>query len=270
MAVFVIPYNGQPFQETRKAYFLKAFGEEVKEMRIIPFGKCNYACPYCKRNGYDKNDCIIKESIKVKEEEVFSAVKDAVEKQQIVRLSGGDPCTYAILSIKILELVKQLGGIGSMAHNGSSPELVQYLVDNDLLDSISVDLKGKDPQSLKIVAGISEELSYPMWIRTLGTLEVLKRAKHIKVDIRTCVFSDTTYEELLSIGKIVEQHSNPNFFWTLRIYSIVDSFSKETKTVEDMRQLAKVLSSQLPELKIGIRVKWEKGAFFYYFNGKEA
>lgn len=269
MTAFIIPYKGKLFQETRNAYFLKAFGEEVKEMRIIPFGRCNYACPYCKRNGYDKDDGSIKGSIEVEEEAILYAAKDAVSKHQIVRLSGGDPCTYADLSIKVLEQVKQLGGIGSMAHNGSSPEFIQYLVDKQLLDSISVDLKGKDPQSLKRVTGISEKLSYFMWSKTLETLEVLKRARHIKIDIRTCVFSDTTYEELLSIGKIIKQYSNPNVFGTLRIYSIVDSFSKETKTVEDMKLLAKLLSSQLFDLKIGIRVKWEKGAFFYYFNGKE-
>lgn len=269
MTAFIIPYKGKLFQETRNAYFLKAFGEDVKEMRIIPFGRCNYACPYCKRNGYDKDDGSIKGSIEVEEEAILYAAKDAVAKHQIVRLSGGDPCTYADLSIKVLEQVKQLGGIGSMAHNGSSPEFIQYLVDKQLLDSISVDLKGKDPQSLKKVTGISEKLSYFMWSKTLETLEVLKRARHIKIDIRTCVFSDTTYEELLSIGKIIKQYSNPNVFWTLRIYSIVDSFSKETKTVEDMKLLAKLLSIQLFDLKIGIRVKWEKGAFFYYFNGKE-
>lgn len=269
MKAFVIPYQGKLFQETRNSYFLKAFGEEVKEMRIIPFGRCNYACPYCKRNGYEKEHSIIKGSIEVEEEEIFMAVQDAVTKNQIVRLSGGDPCTYPDLSIKILEQVKNLGGIGSMAHNGSSPEFVRYLVEHNLLDSISVDLKGKDSQTLKKVAGISEQQSYFMWEKTIETLEVLKNARNIKVDIRTCVFSDTTYEELLSIGKIIKQYSNEDVFWTLRIYSIVDCFSKETKTVEDMRQLAKSLSSQLSDLKIGMRVKWEKGAFFYYFNGKE-
>lgn len=269
MKAFIIPYEGKLFQETRNAYFLKAFGEDVKEMRIIPFGRCNYACPYCKRNGYDKKDSSITGSIEVEEEEILFAVEDAVTKHQIVRLSGGDPCTYTNLSIKVLERVKQLGGIGSMAHNGSSPEFIEYLVDKQLLDSISVDLKGKDPQSLQRVAGIPEELSYFMWSKTLATLEILKKAKHIKIDIRTCVFSDTTYEELLSIGKIIKQYSNKNVFWTLRIYSIIDNFSRETKTVEDMKQLAKLLSSQLSDLKIGIRVKWEKGAFFYYFNGKE-
>lgn len=269
MKAYIIPYKGELFQETRKSYFLKAFGEEVKEMRIIPFGKCNYACPYCKRNGYDKKNCIIAGSVEVEEEQIVMAVQDAIRKQQIVRLSGGDPCMYPEISIRLLEQVKNQNGIGSMAHNGSSPEFVKELVDRNLLDSISVDLKAKDAQTLRKVAGITEKQSYAMWDKTIQTLKLLKNAKRIKVDIRTCVFSDTTYEELLSIGTIIKRYSSEDVFWTLRIYSIVDCFSTKTKTVEDMRELAKKLSSELIGLKIGMRVKWEKGAFYYYFNGEE-
>lgn len=269
MKVLIIPYQGKLFQETRKAYFLRAFGEEVKEMRIIPFGKCNYACLYCKRNGYDKQHNIIKGSIEVEEEEIFHAVHDAIMNNQIVRLSGGDPCTYPELSIKILEYVKQLGGIGSMAHNGSSPTFIQYLVDHHLLDSLSVDLKAENSEKLKEIAGISEEMAHSMWNKTINTLQVLKNVEDIKLDIRTCVFYHTDYQELLNIGNLIKENSNPNVFWTLRVYSIVNRFSRKTKTVESMRELAKKLSLELPGLKIGVRVKWDNGAFFYFLNGEE-
>lgn len=269
MKAYIIPYKGELFTETRKSYFLKAFGKEVKDMRIIPFGKCNYSCPYCKRNGYDKQNSVINGSIEVGEDVIFNAVYDAVSKDQIVRLSGGDPCTYSDLSIKILEYVKQLRGVGSMAHNGSNPELIKKLVDDHLLDSLSVDLKAENAEKLKEVAGLPDQMAHFMWDRTIKTLDILKNAHDIKTDIRTCVFHHTDYEELLELGRIVNEHSNENVFWTLRIYSIVDSFSKETKTAEDMRKLAKMLSMQFPNLKMGIRVKWDKGAFFYYLNGEE-
>lgn len=269
MNVYIIPHNGELFAETRKAYFLKAFGEKVQEMRIIPFGKCNYSCPYCKRNGYNKHSNIIAGSVYVEEDKIFAAVSDAISKKQIVRLSGGDPCTYPDLSFRLLKFVKENCGIGSMAHNGSSPLFIKNLVDNFLLDSISVDLKAENPEKLKTIAGISTPSSYLMWNRTLDTLKVLKNANNLKIDIRTCVFNDTNFEELLNIGKIIQENSNENFFWTLRIYSIVSNFSTETKSTENMKKLAQSLSSKLPNLKIGIRVKWDNGAFFYFLNGIE-
>lgn len=269
MRTYIIPYNGELFKETRKAYFLKAFGEEVKEMRIIPFGKCNYSCPYCKRNGYDKRSSIINGSVAVDESKVFNAVSDAINNNQIVRLSGGDPCTYPFLSIKLLQFVKERGGLGSMAHNGSNPVLVKHLIDNALLDSLSVDLKAENPEKLGKIAGISSNQAYIMWDKTIQTLKILQYVKNVKIDIRTCVFNDTNFEELLNIGKIIQENSSNNVFWTLRIYSIVDNFSTETTTTENMKNIAKTLSSELPNLKIGIRVKWDNGAFFYYLNGKE-
>lgn len=269
MKAYIIPYNDELFQETRKSYFLKAFGEEIRDMRIIPFGKCNYSCPYCKRNGYNKQENIIAGSIEVDEQEIWNAVNDAIIKNQIVRLSGGDPCMYPELSIRILEYTKQLGGTGSLAHNGSSPTFIKYLLDHHLLDSLSVDLKAPNAEKLKEIAGLSERTSYLMWKQTLQTLEILKNTQNVKIDIRTCVFHHTPYEELLKIGTIIQNADIPNAFWTLRVYSIVNSFSKETKTAADLKELAKVLSKELPNLKIGIRVKWINGAFFYYLNGKE-
>lgn len=269
MRAYMIPYNGELFTETRKAYFLKAFGEEVKEMRIFPFGKCNYSCPYCKRNGYDKSSFIIRGSVAVDEYRIFNAVSDAINSNQIVRLSGGDPCTYPNLSIKLLKFVKNYGGIGSMAHNGSSPALVEHLVYNGLLDSLSVDLKAENPEKLSKIAGISNSQASIMWDNTIQTLHILKHVTNVKIDIRTCVFDNTNLEELLSIGRIIQENSTGNMFWTLRIYSIVDSFSTETKNTENMKNIAKTLSYELPNLKIGIRVKWDNGAFFYYLNGKE-
>lgn len=269
MNAYIIPHNGELFTETRQAYFLKAFGEEIKEMRIIPFGMCNYSCPYCKRNGYNKHSNIIDGSISVEENMIFSAVSDAISKNQIVRLSGGDPCTYPYLSFQILKFVKENHGIGSMAHNGSSPLFIKNLVDNFLLDSISVDFKAESPEKLKTIAGISTASSYLMWNRTIETLQVLKNAENIKIDIRTCVFNDTNYEELLHIGKLIQQNSNNNVFWTLRIYSIVSNFSSKTKSTENMKKLAQSLSFEIPNLKIGIRVKWDNGAFFYFLNGTE-
>lgn len=267
--IYIIPYKGELFQERRKSYFLKAFGEEVRDMRIFPFGKCNYFCPYCKRTGYDKKNSVIVGSVEVESEKIFHAISESIKKGEIVRLSGGDPCTYPELSKRMLQYVKELGGNGSMAHNASAPDFIKDLTENCLLNSISIDFKAENAEKLSKIAGISEKSAISMWDKTLKTIEVLKFAKGVKVDIRTCVFNDTSFDELLNIGKIIQKHANDRFFWTLRIYSIVDSFSKKTKRPEEMKKLAQCISKQIPNLRMGIRLKWENGAFFYFMNGEE-
>ncbi len=268
MKIYIIPYNGELFKETRKSYFLKAFGEQVQDMRIIPFGKCNYSCAYCKRKGYEKNDGIIDGSVEVEETEIFSAINDAILNNQIVRLSGGDPVCYPELSFRLLKYVKKLNGITSIAHNGTGPNFVKSLIKADILDSISVDFKAPNPELLSEITGISLEQSKIMWANNLETLQILKANPQVKTDIRTCVFSNTNLEELLNIGNIIKENSNDSVFWTLRMYSIIDNYLQNTKSADDMKKIAIFLSTNIPDLKIGIRLKWDNGNFFYYMNGQ--
>lgn len=268
MKINIIPYKGELFKETRKSYFLKAFGEEVQDMRIIPFGKCNYSCPYCKRNGYDKNDGIIDGSIEVDEEEIFEAILEANKNDEIVRLSGGDPVCYPELAFRLLKYAKELGGITSIAHNGTGPEFVESLINADILDSISVDFKASSPELLSKIAGISLEKSKMMWQNNLRVLEILNANPQVKTDVRTCVFEDTDIEELLKIGNIIKEKCGSTAFWTLRVYSVINNYQQSTLTADDMKNIAITLSSLIPDLKIGIRLKWGEGSFFYYMNGE--
>jgi len=110
MNIKVLPYKGKAFDEVRPAYFLKAFGENVLDMRIFSFGKCNYSCSYCKREGSDKiNGEIIDGAIDVSEEEIYHAMDDAISKHQVVRFSGGDPVCYSALVKEIAMYVKSKG-----------------------------------------------------------------------------------------------------------------------------------------------------------------
>lgn len=79
--------------EVREAYFLQAFGRNTKQMRVFSFGRCNYQCPYCKRDGHFRNaDGSIIDTSDVGLEEVFRIIDGAVMRGQHVRLSGVDSC----------------------------------------------------------------------------------------------------------------------------------------------------------------------------------
>ena len=261
----ILPYKQRPLSEIRPAYFLKAFGEDVLDMRIFSFGKCNYSCPYCKRNGYDKDDSIINGSMEISEEYFYKALDDAIQKRQVVRLSGGDPICYPDFSLKVLKYVKNHGGITSIAHNGSGTEFVKRVI--PYLDFASIDLKASSYKSLQLIAGINENMAKSCFENTIRTIQLLRKS-NVYTDIRTCIFSDTSFNELCNIAELIQGDGKcENMFWTLRTYSPVDSFNKMPLTSIEMSELALKLSQKYPKLKIGVRNKWTPEGFIYFLNG---
>lgn len=267
MEIKVLNYKGQPLSEVRPAYFLKAFDKDILNMRIFSFGRCNYSCSYCKRDGYNKNDLDICGAVSISEKEFMQAVDDAISKKQVVRLSGGDPVCYPTFTKKVLKYAKEKGAITSIAHNGSAPYLVENIV--KYLDFASIDFKAPDYRKLAKIACIDENMAKKCFCNTIETINILAK-NNVYVDVRTCIFEDTNYEELDTIAKYIQMGGfNENKFWTLRTYSPVDTCDKKAKTDQEMRDVAVRLSQKYTDLKIGLRMKWAPGGFVYFYNGKE-
>lgn len=267
MNIKVLPYKGEPLTEIRPAYFLKAFGEDVLDMRIFSFGRCNYSCPYCKREGYDKDELEINGAVDISEEDFMAVVDDAIAKGQVIRLSGGDPVCYPAFAEKVLKYAKSKGGITSIAHNGSGPEFVKRIA--PYLDFASIDFKAASYKELGEIAGIDEKMAKTSFANTIETIRILQE-QGIYTDVRTCIFDDTQYEQLSQIAKYIQQGTNsPNLFWTLRTYSPIESFSKSAKTPEEMLEMVSRISKDYPSLRIGVRAKWEPEGFTYFLGGEQ-
>lgn len=267
MEIKVLNYKGQPLSEIRPAYFLKAFNKEVLNMRIFSFGRCNYSCSYCKRDGYNKDDLDINGAVDVSEEEFMKAVDDAILKKQVIRLSGGDPACYPTFSKTVLQYAKRRGAVTSIAHNGSAPYFVESIV--KYLDFASIDFKASAYKKLAEIACIDDNMSKICFENTIKTINILAQ-NGVYVDVRTCIFDETKIEELDKIaGYIQDGGYNENKFWTLRTYSPVEGCDKRGKTEEEMRKLALSISQKYPKLKIGVRMKWAPEGFLYFLAGEE-
>lgn len=85
-----------------------------------------------------------------------------------------------------------------------------------------------------------------------------------KLQVRTCVFADTTIEDLLIIGKKIQESGNiTNKFWTIRLYNEIKGSNKKTLKEEDALKMLEIVKKEIPNLKIGIRTKWEPEGFIY-------
>ena len=256
-------YNMLPFTkpEIRKAYFLEAFGRPVEKMAIFSFGACNYSCPYCKRDGQFKgDDGQILRAQEYSWEEIMGHIDRAIAAGQRIRLSGGDPCMFPRHALQIAKYVwGRYGQKISIAHNGSSLQLVQALL--PYLEYAAIDVKGASDASLAYRAGMTPQGG--RLARTLGVIETLAKAG-VLVDVRTCVFGDTSEQELVAIRDMLLAipGARGRIFWTLRKYNEIASCDFVPGDVRKIKEFAEKLAT--PELKVGFRDKWT-GATFEIF-----
>lgn len=88
----------------------------------------------------------------------------------------------------------------------------------------------------------------------------------ILVDVRTCVFADTTLDDLLTIARlIVSNNDTSRVFWTVRGYNPVESVDWRKPNHESLLNNLSIVAEAFPKLKIGYRDKWVD-AKFHYFN----
>lgn len=256
-------YKNDIATEIRPAYFLQAFNKDILPMRIFSFGTCNFKCPYCKRDGqHVDNKGNIISSVNISEKQLFKKIDDALNNKEVIRLSGGDPCCYPHTSEKIFKYVKAHGGICSIAHNGSSPIYVKSIL--KYLDFAAIDFKACTVQDYAKRTGMPINIAQKAMENSLIVQKILSE-NNVLVDVRTCVFSDTTLQDLLSLAdKIYNSGNVSNKFWTVRNYNTVDFCNWKsrdiTKTIEDI----KIVKQNFPNLKIGLRAKWEATGFLYF------
>jgi len=137
------------------------------------------------------------------------------------------------------------------------------------LDFASIDFKAVFYQNLSKIAGIDEKSAKICFANTIKTIKILQ-SKGIYTDVRTCVFNDTSLEQLREISKCIQEDENAkNLFWTLRAYSPIDKCDKLPKTHEEMIDIAQCISEYNPTLKIGVRAKGEPDGFIYFLDGEQ-
>jgi pyruvate formate lyase activating enzyme len=243
--------------EVRKAHFLKVFNRKPEDMQIISFGKCNYNCPYCKRDGQFKNENgNIIYSYDVTMEQVKKVIDTAISKGRRIRLSGGDPCMFIEESLHIAKYVmKKHGQKISIAHNGSSLKLINQLL--PYLDYVAIDYKGGTAGEIAYRSNTKEKEDS---IETILKIIDVCKQNNVLCDVRTVVFGDTSYISLLSIAEELQKYDN--VFWTLRKYVKVEGCNFKEASVDLVRKYVDELKTTYDSLNIGMRDKWTGETFY--------
>ena len=123
---------------------------------------CNFACPFCHNAGLVKNL-----EPEIDSEDVLSYLKKRFGLIDGVCISGGEPTLYNDLP-DFIKTIKNIGYSIKLDTNGTNPEMIKFLVENELIDYIAMDIKNSLLDYAKTIgkdydmSRISESIKYIM------------------------------------------------------------------------------------------------------------
>lgn len=166
---------------------------------LIFTGACNYRCPFCHNASLVLNP---NSQPAISEEEIFAFLQSRKGILEGVCISGGEPTLQADLP-EFIRKIRTMGFHVKLDTNGSRPGILKALLEEGLLDYVSMDIKNAPKKYLSTI-GIPESVS---GFNNLITDSVRQSAEllmqsSIPYEFRTTVVKELHSEEdLLSIGK---------------------------------------------------------------------
>lgn len=148
---------------------------------VVWFSGCNMRCPYC------HNPELIKGKGKFSSEDVMAFLEKRKGKLDGVVLSGGEVTLYKDI-IGFIKDVKKLGFLVKIDTNGTRPNTVRQLLDEELLNYVALDYKSPDHR-FKTVTSINEFASFK------ETLSMLIDQDKVQFEVRTTVHTDILNED---------------------------------------------------------------------------
>lgn len=147
---------------------------------------CNFRCPFC------YNKAIVFEEIDViPEEQVLDFLEKRKKLLEAVSITGGEPTLQDDL-VEFIKKVKNLGYLVKLDTNGSNPEKIRKLIQNRLVDYISMDVKAPR-EKYDMLAGTKTNIS-----------KIKKSIEIIKNQAPDYEFKTTVVPKLLEKEDILE------------------------------------------------------------------
>ncbi len=154
---------------------------------------CNFRCPFC----YSP-ELVLPEKIKlqpkISEKDFFKFLEERKGLLEGVVICGGEPTINKDLPF-FAEKVKKMGYLLKLDTNGSNPEMLQTLINNSLLDYVSMDVKAPKEKYEEAV-GIKIDMK-----GIQKSIDILKKRK-IDYEFRTTIVPVIhTKEDIIKIAE---------------------------------------------------------------------
>ena len=156
---------------------------------------CNFLCPFCQNSPLVTDT---KNLTPVPEEDILSYFKTRRGILDGVCITGGEPTLQKDLP-EFCKKVKDLGLSVKVDTNGTNPDMIKYLVENNLCDYFAVDIKNSKENYAKIIG-----------FKTFDTKKVEKSVEYlmgcgVDYEFRTTLVKEFhSKEDMENIGKWIK------------------------------------------------------------------
>jgi pyruvate formate lyase activating enzyme len=183
-----------------------------KSACILWFAGCNMRCLYC------YNPEIVNGKGTLSFEEILSFLHSRKNLLDAIVFSGGE-CLMHKNIISLITKVKKMGFLVKIDTNGSSPEVMQQLLNQKLIDYVALDFKA--PKS-KFKTITKSDLYEPFE----KTLDVILKSE-IPFEVRTTYHSDLlTEEDLMEMIRFLEFKNYAGNYYIQYFKNNVETLSK--------------------------------------------
>jgi len=179
---------------------------------VIFLGGCNMRCPFCHNKSI-----VNKESDRYHIDQILSDLKKRIHFNEAVVITGGEPTIYKDELIDLIFKIRDLGYLIKLDTNGTNPDVVKELLDNNLLDYIAMDIKN-------VFYKYEETCGVKVDIPAIEKTVNLIKNSNINYEFRTTVNKNMhKKEDILQIKKYIGN----NYF--------IQSYKYSTEQIKDIR-----------------------------------
>lgn len=201
---------------------------------------CNFRCPYCHNPELIEMSSATAKAVAP----VLAFLKKRQGKLDGVVITGGEPTLHKDLP-EFIRQIKDLGFCVKLDTNGTNPNMLQKLIEENLIDYVAMDIKA------------SVEKYHEVTCCKLNTENILKSIKILKnssidYEFRTTVVkSQLTLKDFEDIGKIISVAPKYYLQRFVPTKTLDDSFlDQKTYSDKEFSQIIKVLHKYVEKTEL--------------------
>ena len=157
-------------------------------------GGCNFRCPFCHNASLvlSPGECE-----KISEEVFFEFLNSRKGKLSGVCITGGEPTLYPELKA-FIKKIKDMSFAVKLDTNGTNPDLLSELIDENLIDYVAMDIKNS-PEKYPMTVGCSCDME------KIGRSVSILLSEKVDYEFRTTVTRELhKAEDFLSISEWIK------------------------------------------------------------------
>ena len=150
---------------------------------VIFTGGCNFRCPFCHNSG------LVDKSVSpINVEEVIEFLTKRKSLLDAVCISGGEPTLESGL-IEFVKEIKELGYMVKLDTNGTNPEVLEQLINENLIDYVAMDYKNSS-KNYPMTTGVANiDIN-----KITKSVDILKNGK-VDYEFRTTIVAEFHNED---------------------------------------------------------------------------